>query len=120
MLVAKTHPCNSFGWLYISPSETAAAMDEQQRLHDAEQAVDRHFSGEPPAFRQWSIEHVRSLARHERIASQLQQRRFKLQEELQRLERANALQQARFEADQAALLEQLELVSDLLNSSAPT
>lgn len=120
MGIAKTHPCNLLGWLYVDQSEAAEAMRKQLQLVDAEQAVDRHFSGEPPAFREWSIEHVRSLVRHQRIASQLQQRRFKLQEELQRVERANALQQARFEADQAALLEQLELVSDLLSSSAPT
>lgn len=64
MPMTKTPPCNSFGWLYVDQSESTEAMRKQLQLVDAEEAVDHHFSGEPPAFRQWSIEHVRSLMRH--------------------------------------------------------
>jgi len=117
MAIAKVHPCNTFGWLHIEGHDADRAFSHQLRLLDAELQRDPQFSGEPPAFRAWSIEHVRSLATEPRIATQLQERVALLQKQLTNLteQAARAAEQHRTES--LRIGEELRLLHDLSGQS---
>lgn len=113
MGIAKTHPCNSFGWLHLEPVETQRAMQQQLAFRDEELAVDRNASGEPAAFKAWSIEHVRSLAHQPQVADQIAARCVDLQRLLARREAEMANVISALEAEAAGIKGELKLLASL-------
>lgn len=117
MAIAKVHPCNTFGWLHIEGHDAHRAFAHQQRLLDAELQRDPRFSGEPPVFRAWSIEHVRSLATEPRIAKQLQERLTLVQHQLTSLTEQAARAAELHRCESLRLEEELRLLQDLCGHS---
>lgn len=113
MPIAKVHPCNSFGWLHVDAVDAQRAMQEKLRLRDAELATDRHASGEPAGFREWSIAHVRSLASQPQIASQLQRRQLELQQRLSSLDEQAAREAACYQVESSKISDELALLKGL-------
>jgi hypothetical protein len=117
--ISKIHPCNTFaGWLRVSGSEAAKAHQEQLRLRDAELEKDPRFSGEPPAFREWSIEQVRRLAGDPSVASQITKREEEIHQQLDSLDIEKARTLQRISDERQQLTQELALLGSLRSSPA--
>jgi len=113
MAMAKCHPCNSLGWLFVEPQLAASAMQQQLRFRDQELKEDRHASGEPAAFRDWAINQVRQHADQPTIARQIEERRQQLHVEQQRLKDKLAAAVAHLEGEEERLADQLAILDQL-------
>lgn len=116
MAMARKHPADLFnGWLHIHPDEAREAMRVKLEHRDRQIEQDKHASGEPPTFRDWSISHVRKLAaKNPAIRDQISQRREHLQEQLKRkqLELLTAVQSIENHAEQIEA--ELQVLSELV------
>jgi hypothetical protein len=89
-------------------------MDAKLGHRDRELERDKHASGEPPTFRQWAVDHLRSYAHVPMIAAQIEARRLQLEGERRRVEErfASTFTALELEAakvdDALAVLDQLE------------
>lgn len=111
----RTHPSNVVGWLFVEPVEYQRAMNEQLRQRDAELALDRTFSGEPPAFSKWALDHVAGLAAADQsIARQISERIAKLEDQLSKAETERQRQAEAANAREAALAAEIEQLINLL------
>lgn len=89
-------------------------MDQQIRLRDEHLAVDPHFSGEPPAFRDWSLGQIREqVGSDPTIAEQIRNRMAGLEQQLAQLDHERVQQVAAWSAREAALSGELDLLLDL-------
>lgn len=114
MGIATRHPCNAFnGWLFVSRDVAREAMQQQLRLRDEALAVDRHHSGEPPGFREWSVKQVRGLAAEPAVAQQIEARQQELLQRLASREQAMAQQLAAFQAEADQIDADLQLLRSI-------
>lgn len=119
MATAKRHPCNSFsGWLHVSAEDNREAMVAQCRMRDLALEMDRNASGEPPGFRDWSIQQVRGIAHRPGIARQIAERREHLHQLLARTELERDSMLEAIATREEHLREQLALLDELQRPAA--
>lgn len=114
MSISRTHPCNSFGWLYLEGGENRRALDAQSNFVDKQLALDKNASGEPAEFREWSIRQVRALAQQPEVARQIEQRRANLQRQLDRLDADEAQRALAHHRQVQAVERDLALLDEVL------
>ena len=119
MIRARQHCCNRYGWLFCHRDHYQTAYEQQMRMVEAELQRDRTFSGEPPAFEQWTEEQLRGLAFESFYSDQIQVQAEKLQQQadatVEQLERIAAELSAKAEA---LIAERNHILSFLEESSA--
>lgn len=114
MGISPKHPCNFFNsWLYVDQGVAQTAMQQQLRFRDQELAKDRNASGEPEAFKQWSIDQVRGLVNQASIAKQIEARQIELNQQLVKKEQLMAQQLAAFQAEADQIRDQLKVLKTL-------
>lgn len=103
MIRARQHCCNRYGWLFCHRDHYQTAYEQQMRMVEAELQRDRAFSGEPPAFEQWTEQQLRGLASDSFYSDQIQAQAEKLQQQAD----ATVAQLERIVADLSAKAEAL-------------
>ena len=115
MQFSKSHPCNTFGWLFVPTALGQRAMQKQLEMVAEEVKKDRNFSGEPPAFLSWSQAQIGDAAAADpSIARQIGSRIADLDARLTKLEGERQMQIEAYQRSERQVIEEIEMLIQLL------